>query len=216
MNGKQGLFPSTYVEKLSRPVSAGNSGVTATAKKPYKPFGAAYQGMDSPPPADQGVNSIGLQQKEGTEAKKDKFGQYKNTVKDFLVCFPAKLYSYYAQIAQSAAGGVGFGAGKLSVYSMNDQNSDLSYCRCRNWRRIGPSYFLDYLLASGISILLPGFLILFFIIIPDSPLNPVVLFFHVGNLTRSVKPGSYMAGNNLATSNNSYSKLAILGGYPTI
>ena len=83
MNGKQGLFPSTYVEKLARPVSAGNSG--ASEKKPYKPFGAAYQGMDSPPPAAQGVNSIGLQEKEGTEAKKDRFGQYKSTVKD-LTC----------------------------------------------------------------------------------------------------------------------------------
>ena len=93
----------------------GNSGgVAATAKKPYKPFGAAYQGMDSPPPADQGVNSIGLQEKEGTEAKKDKFGQYKSTVKDFLL-FVFKPNSFYAQLAHSAAGGVGFGAGKLSV-----------------------------------------------------------------------------------------------------
>ena len=85
-NGKQGLFPSTYVEILSTPVSTGNSGgVAATAKKPYKPFGAAYQGMDTPPPANQGVNSIGLQEKEGTDAKKDKFGQYKSTVKSFLL-----------------------------------------------------------------------------------------------------------------------------------
>lgn len=73
------------MEKLS-PVSTDNSGgVATTAKKPYKPFGAAYQGMDSPPPADQGVNSIGLQEKEGTEAKKDRFGQYKSTVEDFLL-----------------------------------------------------------------------------------------------------------------------------------
>ena len=107
MNGKQGLFPSAYVEKLPGPA----------AKKPYKPFGAAYQGMDSPPPADQGVNSIGLQEKEGTEAKKDKYGQYKHTVKDFCVCFPTELYSFYAQLANSAVGGVGFGAGKFSVYS---------------------------------------------------------------------------------------------------
>jgi hypothetical protein len=88
VNGKQGLFPSTYVEKLARPVPTGNS-----EKKPYKPFGAAYQGMDSPPPGDQGVNSIVLQEKEGTEAKKNRFGQYKST------------------IAHAAAGGVGFGAG---------------------------------------------------------------------------------------------------------
>jgi len=91
VDGRQGLFPSTYVEKLPRAVSPGNTG--ATEKKPYKPFGAAYQGMDSPPPASQGgVNSLGLQEKEGTHPK-ERFGQYKNT------------------LAQSAAGGVGFGAG---------------------------------------------------------------------------------------------------------
>ena len=140
MNGKQGLFPSTYVEKLSHPVSTGNS----TAKKPYKPFGAAYQGMDSPPPADQGVNSIGLQEKEGTEAKKDKFGKYKSTVKDFHVCFPVKLYSFYTQLAHSAAGGVGFGAGKLCVFN-DGYNPDWLHRRCRNWRRIGSSYFLGYI-----------------------------------------------------------------------
>ena len=95
-------------------MTTGNSG--ATEKKPYKPFGAAYQGMDTPPAASQGVNSIGLQEKEGTDAKKDKMGQYKSTVKAIFVCFPEKLYSSYAQLAHSAAGGVGFGAGKLSVY----------------------------------------------------------------------------------------------------
>jgi hypothetical protein len=80
VNGKQGLFPSTYVEKLAHPAPNGNS-----EKKPYKPFGAAYQGMDSPPPTDQGVNPIGLQVKEGTEGKKDRFGQYKSTVEDFFL-----------------------------------------------------------------------------------------------------------------------------------
>jgi LAS seventeen-binding protein 1/2 len=118
VNGKQGLFPSTYVEKLAHPVPTGNSRVTE--KKPYKPFGAAYQGMDTPPPAAQGVNSIGLQEKEGTDDKKDKFGQYKSTVKDFHFLLPDKPYSIYSQLAHSAAGGVGFGAGKLSVYLMND------------------------------------------------------------------------------------------------
>jgi len=90
LNGKQGLFPSTYVEKLP-PAAA--SGVTAPAKQPYRPFGAAFHGMNAPPPPGQGANSVGLQEKEGTEAKKDKFGQYKST------------------LAHSAAGGVGFGAG---------------------------------------------------------------------------------------------------------
>jgi len=93
LNGKQGLFPSTYVEKLPPPAAAATSNVAAPAKQPYRPFGAAYHGMNVPPPPGQGVNSVGLQEKEGTEAKKDKFGQYKST------------------LAHSAAGGVGFGAG---------------------------------------------------------------------------------------------------------
>ncbi|KAF8802507.1 SH3-domain-containing protein [Phlegmacium glaucopus] len=92
VNGKQGLFPSTYVERLA-PAAASHGDIAAPAKKPYKPFGAAYHGMNAPPPPGQGVNSVGLQEKEGTEAKKDKFGAYKNT------------------LAHSAAGGVGFGAG---------------------------------------------------------------------------------------------------------
>jgi len=87
VNGKQGLFPSTYVEKMAP------AAVAAPTMKPYKPFGAAYHGMNTPPPAGEGVNSIGLQEKEGTAAKKEKYGQYKNT------------------LAQSAVGGVGFGAG---------------------------------------------------------------------------------------------------------
>lgn len=46
-----------------------------------------------PPPPGQGVNSIGLQEQNGREQKKSKFGEYGNTM------------------AHSAAGGVGFGAG---------------------------------------------------------------------------------------------------------
>ncbi|KAF8199668.1 SH3 domain-containing protein [Pholiota molesta] len=60
--GKQGLFPSTYVQKLPKP-----------------PFGAAYQGLSAPPPAGQGVNNVGLQEAPDTEAKKDKYGKYKST-----------------------------------------------------------------------------------------------------------------------------------------
>jgi hypothetical protein len=83
LNGKQGLFPSSYVENLSRPVPPVKSG--ATAKKPYKPFGAAFQGMDSPPPANQQrVNSLGLQEvQEKTPDIKEKLNQYKNSMKDF-------------------------------------------------------------------------------------------------------------------------------------
>lgn len=111
MNGKQGLFPSTYVERISAPAATSNGDVTASGKKPYKPFGAAYHGMNTPPPPGQGVNSLGLQEKEGTEAKKDKYGQYKSTVSDFLFYF-SKAYPFYTKLAHSAAGGVGFGAGK--------------------------------------------------------------------------------------------------------
>lgn len=75
-NGKQALFPSSYVEKIE-PAAA----VSGPARKPYKPFGAALHGSDLPPPAGEGVNSLGLQEKEGTEEKKSKFGKYKNTVR---------------------------------------------------------------------------------------------------------------------------------------
>jgi LAS seventeen-binding protein 1/2 len=114
LNGKQGLFPSTYVEKLppsTRDDSAASNSA-ATTKKPYKPFGAAYHGLNSPPPQEQGVNSIGLQEKEGTEAKKDKFGQYKNTVINFLFAFQSNFIHFYLKLAHSAVGGAGFGAGK--------------------------------------------------------------------------------------------------------
>jgi hypothetical protein len=69
----------------------------------------------------------------------------------FLFAFQPSFIHFYVQLAHSAAGGVGFGAGRLSVYSMNDKNSDWSHHRCRNWRRIGSSHFLDYLLVSRIS-----------------------------------------------------------------
>ncbi|KAG6892365.1 hypothetical protein C0992_000756, partial [Termitomyces sp. T32_za158] len=99
LNGRSGLFPSSYVEKL--PPSAAPSvsqapfitNSTTSGSKTYKPFGAAHHGEDVPPPPGQGVNSIGLQEKNGTEEKKSKFGKYGNTM------------------AHSAAGGVGFGAG---------------------------------------------------------------------------------------------------------
>jgi len=87
LKGRQGLFPSNYVEKISTTVSA------PEAEKPaYRPFGAAYHGMDNPPQAGQGVNSVGLQEQDNSQ-KKSKYGNLKNTM------------------AQSAAGGVGFGAG---------------------------------------------------------------------------------------------------------
>ncbi|KAF8656795.1 hypothetical protein AX16_002347 [Volvariella volvacea WC 439] len=81
VNGKQGLFPANYVEKI-----------TVAEKVPYRPFGAAYHGMDAPPPAGTGVNTVGLQEVDQSK-KKSKFGGLGNTM------------------AHSAAGGVGFGAG---------------------------------------------------------------------------------------------------------
>jgi hypothetical protein len=47
----------------------------------YRPFGAAYHGIDKPPPAEaDATNSVGLQEAPGTEEKKSKFGKYGNTV----------------------------------------------------------------------------------------------------------------------------------------
>lgn len=78
-NGKQAMFPSNYVERIESAPAV--SGAAGPAKKPYKPFGAALHGSDLPPQAGQGVNSLGLQEKEGTEEKKNKFGKYGNTVR---------------------------------------------------------------------------------------------------------------------------------------
>ncbi|TEB34807.1 SH3-domain-containing protein [Coprinellus micaceus] len=89
-NGREGLVPANYVEKIEsappmpQPSRAG----------PYKPFGAAYHGVqNTPPPAGQGTNDVGLQEHPDTEKKKGKYGALGNTM------------------AHSAAGGVGFGAG---------------------------------------------------------------------------------------------------------
>ncbi|KAG9315136.1 SH3-domain-containing protein [Chiua virens] len=87
--GKEGLFPSNYVEK----VASGVAPAPAIAGKPYRPFGAALHGTDKPPPNGVGVNSVGLQQAAGQAEKKSKYGALGNTM------------------AHSAAGGVGFGAG---------------------------------------------------------------------------------------------------------
>ena len=73
-HGRTGLFPSTYVEKVP-PITHAQTG------KSYKPFGAAYHGMDAPPPQGQGTNSLGLAQQPEEEGKKDKFGGLKNTVR---------------------------------------------------------------------------------------------------------------------------------------
>ncbi|KAJ6570230.1 SH3 domain-containing protein [Mycena vulgaris] len=104
VNGKQALFPSAYVEKIAAPAPnsppAGRNlppalNNNAGPKPAYRPFMAAHQGRDAPPPPGGygATNSLGLQQDPEQEKKKSKFGKYGNTM------------------AHSAAGGVGFGAG---------------------------------------------------------------------------------------------------------
>ncbi|KAG5635482.1 hypothetical protein H0H81_011086 [Sphagnurus paluster] len=81
VNGKQALFPSSYVEKIrsAAPVPA-PAPVAATGKTPYRPFGAAMHGVNAPPPVGAGVNTVGLQEAPGTEEKKSKYGKYGETV----------------------------------------------------------------------------------------------------------------------------------------
>lgn len=77
VNGRQALFPSSYVEKIQ----PGTAAPAVRGKTPYRPFGAALHGTDAPPPpSGAAVNSVGLQQAAGTEEKKSKFGKYGNTV----------------------------------------------------------------------------------------------------------------------------------------
>lgn len=92
VHGKEGLFPSNHVEKMDS-ARAMPPAAPVTTGRPYKPFGAAYHGLDQPPPVQSSVNAVGLQEHPKNEEKKSKFGGLKNTM------------------AQSAAGGVGFGAG---------------------------------------------------------------------------------------------------------
>ncbi|KAG8213159.1 SH3-domain-containing protein [Butyriboletus roseoflavus] len=75
--GKEGLFPSNYVEKVE---SAGAVIAASTTGRSYRPFGAALHGTDTPPPNGGGVNSIGLQQASGQAEKKSKYGSFGNTV----------------------------------------------------------------------------------------------------------------------------------------
>ncbi|KAF5375640.1 hypothetical protein D9757_008550 [Collybiopsis confluens] len=69
---------------------------TGAKEKPvYKPFGAAHQSANAPPPASATiVNNVGLQSDDlGQDRKKNKYGKYGDTM------------------AHSAAAGVGLGAG---------------------------------------------------------------------------------------------------------
>ncbi|CCM07059.1 uncharacterized protein FIBRA_09381 [Fibroporia radiculosa] len=107
--GRQGLFPSNHVEKISSasiplnvPLPMPSMPATPIPQQPvyapmpseksaYRPFGAVHQVANQPPAV--GANSVGLQQAPQQEQKRNRFGGLGNTM------------------AQSAAGGVGFGAG---------------------------------------------------------------------------------------------------------
>lgn len=104
LKGKQGLFPSNYVEKISATVPA-----PAAEKPAYRPFGAAYHGMDTPPQPGQGVNSVGLQEQDNSQ-KKSKYGNLKNTV-----CYP--LHKLVSLVDQPSIDGT------------------VSRWRCRLWSR---------------------------------------------------------------------------------
>ncbi|KAF7307430.1 Myosin IE [Mycena indigotica] len=115
-NGKEALFPSAYVEKIASAPQPPARNVPPVSKKPYKPFMAAHHGRDAPPPqniAPTGpTNSIGLQQDvQGQQEKKSKYGKYGETVRAFLLSSLLRILNTSLQMAHSAAGGVGFGAG---------------------------------------------------------------------------------------------------------
>lgn len=93
--GKQGLFPSNYVQKLHSEPSP-----QYQQEKLHGAPGYTNYGNNPPPPPQMSpsnntvaVNSVGLQPDEVQDKKKKKFGKFGNTM------------------AQSAAGGLGFGAG---------------------------------------------------------------------------------------------------------
>jgi len=104
-NGREALFPSSYVEKITSPepqqqpqqrgaLPPQYSDTNNNEKAVYRPFMAAHHGVDAPPPSGSAeVNSVGLQQAPGQEEKRNRFGPYKST------------------LAHSAVGGVGMGAG---------------------------------------------------------------------------------------------------------
>lgn len=99
VNGREALFPSSYVEKIeSGPVPQQRTLPPMDNKPAYRPFMAAHHGSDAPPSSGEGLNSVGLQQAPGQAEKQNSMGKYKNT------------------LAHSAAGGVGFGAGKCCRY----------------------------------------------------------------------------------------------------
>lgn len=84
-NGREGIFPAQYVEKIAdnaptAPPRYPASNYSPPAEKAvYRPFGAALHGNDMPPPST--VNSVGLQQDPAQQEKKSKFGGLGGTVR---------------------------------------------------------------------------------------------------------------------------------------
>lgn len=86
--GRQGLFPSTYIEKL----------LPDSSPQPYQEkshITPGYTNYGNNPPLQQvnpvdntaAVNSVGLQPDEGQDKKKGKFGKFGNTVRSFILAF---------------------------------------------------------------------------------------------------------------------------------
>ena len=79
--GKQGLFPSNYVQKL--PPEAPSQPYN---EKSYGAPGYTDHGNHHPPQQvdpDDNAPAVGLQQDEGQDKKKKKFGKFGNTVRSF-------------------------------------------------------------------------------------------------------------------------------------
>lgn len=137
VNGRRGLFPSNYVEKISSsdPEKANPAATMHSVpprqseKKAYKPFMAARHGIDTPPPPGQGANSLGLQQASGQEAKASKYGAYKNTV---LV----QLLSVFLDVSD-----------RMTWHCTSDGSFSCCWCWCwcrygHRWRA-GSGYILE-------------------------------------------------------------------------
>ena len=79
------------------------------------------------------MNSVGLQEVSGQTEKKNKFGGLGNTVIGQRI--RVRLFPLInVQMAHSAAGGVGFGAGRLSTISAVDKPLKWFVIRCCNWQ----------------------------------------------------------------------------------
>ena len=156
--GKQGLFPSNYVQKLPPEPSS-----QLFQEKPHDTPGYANHG-DHPPPQQMNpgdntpaVNSIGLQPNEGQDKKKDKFGKFGNTVRSFSFPSLTALTELFVrwQMAHSAAGGLGALFRYPSMYLHIDLQRFRRGCCCRQWHHqcavLILSLMLDRLIDAGLT-----------------------------------------------------------------